>query len=140
MNASDQRDRSSRVEREIREILERTDTEPTPMRSIPATIRRRSVAARAHVAGSASRDWVASRMSSEVARIGGALVLAIAAAGISGLSQLVAVTLAIASLLVFFSLWFPSRPSGPGGSRRWRGQDLGDSGPSSPGRNRNKPR
>lgn len=57
-------------------------------------------------------------------RIGGALVLAIIAAAIAEASHLLAIIAAIASLLVFFSLWFPSRASLSSQPLRWRGRDI----------------
>jgi hypothetical protein len=124
MSATDQRDGPSRVEREIREILERADTPPSAAQALQSAVRRQSSAARAQL----SRRWRPS-FSSDLAKLGGALLLALAAALLSGASHVLAILLAIASGIAFLSLWFPSRSGGPGGSPRWRGRDLNDPGP-----------
>jgi hypothetical protein len=108
MNASDPGERSSRVEREVLEILERASAAQSPVENVQATVRRQSASARARLAF----------------RIGAALLLAIGAAFIADAFHLGAVLLAIASAIAFFSLWVPARGSGPGDSPRWRGQDL----------------
>jgi len=141
MNASDQRDGSSRVEREVLEILERAEAAQTPVENLQAAVRRKRVTARAQVPRPASPNWLLERLSPEIMRIAGALLLAIAAVAISDFSRLLAVVLAIASALAFFSLWLPSRTPGPGESPRWRGQDLRDPGSSSPfGHRKNWPK
>jgi hypothetical protein len=59
--------------------------------------------------------------------MGGSLLLAAGAAMIADLSRLLAIGLAIASIVLFFSLWAPSRTSNLGDApTRWRGQDLRD--------------
>jgi hypothetical protein len=123
MSATDQRDGPSRVEREIREILERADTPPSPAQALQSAVRRQSSAARAQL----TRRWRPA-FSSDLAKLGGALLLALTAALLSGASHLLAILLAIASGIVFLSLWFPSRSGGLGGSHRWRGRDLNDPG------------
>jgi hypothetical protein len=141
MTANDQRDRSSRVEREILEILERAEAERSPVDDLQAAARRRAAMTRARMTRVSSFRLLPSVINAEVARIAGALVLALIAAGVAGSSHLLAVLLAIISLVIFFSLWFPSRTTGPGSGPRWRGQDLRDRGGPSPfGRGRNWPR
>jgi hypothetical protein len=116
---------SSRVEREILEILERADSSKTPVDNLQAAVRRQRASARAR-APRAPRI----ALSPELLRIGGALFFAIGAAAIADISRLLAMVLAIASVVALFSLWFPSRPSGIGETQRWRGRDLRDqSGP-----------
>jgi len=60
----------------------------------------------------------------EILRIVGALALAIAAALLGEFSRLLAVVAAIASLLLFFSLWFPTSRVSSAHRPRWRGRDL----------------
>lgn len=129
MNASDPGERSSRIEREIREILERADAAQTPAENLHAAVRRKRIAARAQVSKTSQSGWSLPGLSPEVARIGGALALAIGAAMIADVSRLLAVALAIASAVAFFSLWVPSRPSGLSEPPRWRGQRLDDDEP-----------
>lgn len=129
MNASDPGDRSTRVEREIREILERADSAQTPVENIQAAVRRQRASARAQVSRSKQTGWQLPGLSPDIARIGGALVLAIAAAMIADLSRLMAIVLAITSMVAFFSLWVPARLPGFNDSPRWRGQRLDDDEP-----------
>jgi hypothetical protein len=116
---------STRVEREILEILERADAKPTPVQDLQSAFRNQSVSAKARMPRMPSLN-----LSPGLYRIGAALILAIAAAGVSGISHLGGLILAVLSLAVFFSLWFASRgPGGGGGPQRWRGQDLNAPGP-----------
>ena len=117
---------STRVEREIREILERADAKATPVEDLQATLARHSRSIRAQLPGIGSH-----RLSTGVYKIVGALVLALVAAGFSQYSQLAAVFLAILSAIAFFSLWFPSLDTDAGGQKRWRGRDLSGPGTAS---------
>jgi hypothetical protein len=124
MNASDPGEKSSRVEREVLEILERASAAQSPVENVQATVRRQSASARARLSKSTHRpsrlrDWPQGLL-----KIGAALLLAIGAALVADAFRLGAIMLAIASAIVFFSLWVPDRVSGPGNSPRWRGQDL----------------
>jgi hypothetical protein len=124
MNASDPGERSSRVEREVLEILERASAAQSPVENVQATVRRQSASARARLAKSSRQPWRLREWPQGLFRIGAALLLAIGAAFIADAFHLCAVLLAIASAIAFFSLWVPARGSGPGDSPRWRGQDL----------------
>lgn len=130
MTASEQHDRSSRLEREVREILERADAEQRPLDNVQHAVRRKRQVARATVAN-AWRPSIPAALNSEIARIVAAFVLAIVAAVIADWSHLLAIVFAIASLLTFFSLWFPARGPNSFDTPRWRGQDLRDRGPRS---------
>jgi hypothetical protein len=131
VNAQDEPPRSSRVEREILEILEKSEAEQAPVVSIQEAARRRRASVQSRMSNVPSRDWREIFLTSDIARLVGAFALAIIAAGLSGVSGLLSSLLAIIAVLVFFSLWIPSRPSGFGGGSgpRWRGQDLHDNGP-----------
>lgn len=131
MKTQDEPPRSSRVEREILEILEQSEAQQTPVESIQEAARRRRAKVQARVAQTQTRDWRQVYFASDIARLVGALALAVVASALSGVSGLLSSLLAIVAILVFFSLWIPSRPSGFGGGSgpRWRGQDLGDNGP-----------
>jgi len=126
MNASDPGERSSRVEREVLEILERASAAQSPVENVQATVRRQSASARAHLSKSAPQPSRLRDLPQGLLKIGAALLLAIAAALIADAFRLGAIMLAIASGIAFFSLWVPARVSGPGNSPRWRGQDLRD--------------
>jgi hypothetical protein len=126
MNASDPGERSSRVEREVLEILERASASQSPIENVQATVRRQSTSARARLAKSSHQPWRLRDWPQGLFRIGAALLLAIAAAFIADAFRLGAIILGIASAIAFFSLWVPTRASGPGGAPRWRGQDLRD--------------
>src|ERR687897_1041204 len=132
MNASDPGERSSRVEREVLEILERTSAAPSPVENVQATVRRQRASARARLVKSSHQPWRLHDWPQGLFRIGAALLLAIGAALIADVFRLGAILLAIASAIAFFSLWVPTRVSGPGDAPRWRGQDLrgGDDPPS----------
>ncbi len=129
MNASEEPRGSSRVEREVLEILERSEASRTPVEQIQTAVRKQSDSARAQLSRTAAGDGFLARIPGDIARLGGALLLAIAAVVVSDFSRLLGVLLAIVSAVVFFSLWLPSRPSGPGSAPRWRGRDLSDDGP-----------
>jgi hypothetical protein len=126
MNASDPGEKSSRVEREVIEILERASAAQSPVENVQATVRRQGATARARLSKSAHvssrfREWPQGLL-----RIGAALLFAIAAALIADAFHLGAIILAIASGIAFFSLWVPARVSGSDGPPRWRGRDLGE--------------
>jgi VIT1/CCC1 family predicted Fe2+/Mn2+ transporter len=130
MNASDPGERSTRVEREIREILERADAAQRPVDSFQDAVRRKRATVQARASGASPPRWASAKLTPALAKILGALALAMLAALIADNLRFLAVILAIASAVVFFSLWVPSRPSGLGGdSPRWRGQRLDDDGP-----------
>ncbi len=129
MNASEEPRGSSRVEREILEILERSEASQSPVDQLQTAMRRQRASARTQLSRKSSEGWTFARLPMDIFRIAGAFLLAIAAAALSDVSHLVAVILAIASAAVFFSLWVPARPSTPGGPPRWRGRDLHDDGP-----------
>jgi len=126
MSASDPREKSSRVEREVLEILERANAAQSPVENVQATVRRQSASARARLSKSSQQPWRLREWPQGLFRIGAALLLAIAAALIADAFRLGAIILAIASGVAFFSLWVPARTSGPGDAPRWRGQDLRD--------------
>jgi hypothetical protein len=124
MNASDPGERSSRVEREVLEILERTSATASPVENVQATVRRQSASVRARLSHSSRQPWRLRDWPQGLFRIGTALLLAIGAALLADAFRLGAILLAIASAIAFFSLWVPTRVSGPGDAPRWRGQDL----------------
>jgi hypothetical protein len=124
MNASDPGERSSRVEREVLEILERASAAPSPVENVHATVRRQSASARARLAKSSHQPWRLQDWPQGLFRIGVALLLAIGAALIADAFRLGGIVLAIASAIAFFSLWVPTGASGPSDAPRWRGQDL----------------
>ena len=124
MNASDPGERSSRVEREVLEILERAGAAPSPMENVQATVRRKGASARERLSNGPRKPWRLQEWPQGLFRIGAALLLAIGAALIADAFRLGAILLAIASAIAFFSLWVPTRVSGPGDAPRWRGQDL----------------
>jgi hypothetical protein len=141
MNASSNQDNSSRVEREVLEILERAEAAQNPVENLQATVRRQRATMRTRVPQSPVDARLRSLMSGDIVRIAAALLLAILAAIVSDASQLFAFVFAIASAIFFFSLWAPTRGPGPNDTPRWRGQDLRGRGPSSPfGGGRNWPR
>jgi len=139
MNTSSQQDGSSRVEREVLEILERAEASRGPVEQIHTAARRQSRSARDFAEESIPLAKLKSSLDSDTVRIGLSLVLAILAAATSDASRIVAIVLALASAALFFSLWFPSRGLRGGDSPRWRGRDLRD-GPPRFGRGDNWPR
>lgn len=124
MNPRDPGNTSSRVEREVLEILERASADQSPVENVQATVRRQSASARARLATSSHHPRRLTELPHGLFRIGAALLLAIGAALMADAFRLGAVVLAVASAIAFFSLWAPARVSGPGGAPRWRGQDL----------------
>ena len=126
MNASDPGERSSRLEREVLEILERTNTPASPVESMQATVRRQRASASTRLSVGARRGWWPQDWPQDLLRLAAALVLAIAAALIAEAFRFGALVLAIASAVAFFSLWVQSRPSSLSKPTRWRGRDLDD--------------
>jgi hypothetical protein len=124
MNASDPGEKSSRVEREVLEILERASAAQSPVENVQATVRRQSASARERLSKSAHQPSRLRGLPQGLLRISAALFLAIVAALIADAFRLGAIMLAIASAIAFFSLWVPARVSGPGSAPRWRGRDL----------------
>jgi hypothetical protein len=119
MSTRDPQGGSSRVEREILEILERADAAPRPVDHLQAAVRRQKTTARSRLSRATPPAW-----NPELLRIGGALLLAILAAVVADVSRLIAIVLAVGSAIAFFSLWLPSRGPHLGDAPRWRGQDL----------------
>jgi hypothetical protein len=118
-------ERPSRLEQEVLEILERTEAQRSPVDQIGEAVQRRKAEAQRRLQTSRPLPSRSRYLTPEILRIVGALALAIVAVGLGEFSRLLAVLTAIASLVVFFSLWFPtSRPS-PSQRPRWRGRDLG---------------
>lgn len=127
MTATDPGEGASRVEREIREILERADASQRPVDNFQEAVRRKRATVQANASGASQSPSLPSWLSPAIARILGALALAIAAAVVADTVRFLAVILAIASAVAFFSLWVPSRSSGLGGDTPyWRGQRLDD--------------
>jgi hypothetical protein len=126
MNASDQGERSSRLEREVLEILERTNTPPSPVESVHAAVRRQRASASARLSVGPRHRWLPRSWSQDLVRLAAALVLAIAAAWIADTFRVGALVLAIASAIAFFSLWAQPGTSSLGKPTRWRGRDLND--------------
>ena len=126
MNASDPGERSTRLERELREILERADTPPSPVENMQATMRRQRASASARLSAGARHAWLPRNWPQDLVRLAAALVLAIAAAMIGEVFRFGALVLAIASAIAFFSLWAQPRTSSLGKPTRWRGRDLND--------------
>jgi hypothetical protein len=122
---------SSRVEREILEILEKADASITPIDRFSSNLRRRPHVARPNPSIS---QKLTGKVTPEVIKIAASLVLALLAAVVAGASHLLGLGFAIASLIVLFSLWIPSKSAGLGDRPRWRGRDLGSS-PRLPGWN-----
>lgn len=114
---------SSRVEREILEILEKADASDTPIDKVSRNLRRRPPVVRPN---RSIPQHLSGKLTPEVIKIVASLVLAFLAAAVTGASHLLGLVFAIASLIVLFSLWIPSRSAGFGERPRWRGRDLGE--------------
>lgn len=119
MSSTDQRDGPSRVEREILEILERSEPQPTSLDEFRARLQHRAAPVKSQVGHVQLPDFPP-----DLLRLLGSLLLAVAAAAVSDFSRLLGLLLAIGSGLALMSLWIPFGPSVPGGAPRWRGQDL----------------
>ena len=118
-------DRPSRLEQEVREILERTEAQRSPIDQFSESVHRRRVETQRRLRQSAPAPARSRYLSPEILRILGALALAIVAALLGEVSRFLAFVAAIASLIVFFSLWFPTTRVSPSQRPRWRGRDLG---------------
>ncbi len=115
---------SSRVEREILEILEKADASVTPIDKISTNLRRRPQPARSLIPSK-----LEGKVTPEIIKLAASLLLAFLAAAVAGASHLLGLGFAIASLILLFSLWIPSRSTGLGERPRWRGRELGDKPP-----------
>ena len=127
MNVSDSSERSTRMEREVLEILERADATQSPVENVQAAMRRQRASTQAKMSINSRQEWLPQNWPQDLSRLGAALVLAVAAALIGDTFRLGALMLAIASAVSFFSLWVQPRASGLGKPTRWRGRDLYDS-------------
>lgn len=117
-------ERPTRLEQEVREILERTEAQRSPIDQIGEAVHRQKVATQQRLKGSGPLPMQSRIFTPEIQRIVGALGLAVLAVVLGEISRLLAVMVAIASLILFFSLWFPtSRPTSTD-RPRWRGRDL----------------
>jgi uncharacterized membrane protein len=117
-------ERPSRLEQEVREILERTEAQRTPIDQLGDTVHRRKVEAQRRLKSSAASPTRSGILTPEIQRIVGALALALVAALLGEVSRLLAVLAAFASLILFFSLWFPTSRTSSSERPRWRGRDL----------------
>jgi hypothetical protein len=126
MNASDPGERSTRLEREVLEILERANTPPSSVENVQATVRRQRASASARLSIGARHGWWPRNWPQDLFRLATALVLAIAAAMIAEAFRFGALVLAIASAIAFFSLWAQPRTTSLGKPTRWRGRNLDD--------------
>lgn len=117
-------ERPSRLEQEVREILERTEAQRTPIDHLGETVHRGRVEAQRRLQRTAPSSPRSGILTPEIQRIVGALLLAIVAALLGEISRLLAVVAAFASLIVFFSLWFPTSRTSSAERPRWRGRDL----------------
>ena len=117
-------ERPSRLEQEVREILERTEAQRSPMDHISDSVHRTRVEAQQRLKRPTPLPAASRFRSPDLLRLVAALALAIVAALLGGVSNLLATVAAIASLLVFFSLWFPSSCPTSASRPRWRGRDL----------------
>lgn len=117
-------ERPSRVEQEVREILERSEAERTPIDLFSESVQRRKSVAQQQLKKAAPASASSRYLTPEILRIVTALALAILAALLGEVSRFLAVIAALASLIVFFSLWFPTPRSSSAQRPRWRGRDL----------------
>ena len=117
-------ERPSRLEQEVREILERSEAQWSPIDQIGESVQRRKIEAQRRLQQSAPSRSRSRYFTPELMRIAGALALAVVAIVLGSVSHLLAVLAAIASLLVFFSLWFPTSHPSSSQRPRWRGRDL----------------
>lgn len=117
-NAQSNPQRPSRLEAEVAEILARAE-QPA---SFTEHVRRKAEAS------AARRPAVTSLPSFQQLGPGsfllGAFGFAILGAGINGISPLLGMLLAIASLASFAMVWIRRSPPGIGGAKTWRGRDL----------------
>jgi hypothetical protein len=117
-------ERPSRLEQEVREILERTEAQRSPMEHISDSVDHTRAEAQQRLQRPAPFPARSKYLTPDILRLVGALALALVAVLLSGISNLLATVAAIASLIVFFSLWFPSIRSSTTHRPRWRGRDL----------------
>ena len=101
--------------------LEKADASITPIDRFSSSVRRRPKISLPNFPAT-----ISVKKTPEVVRIIASLALAVLAAAVASASHLFGVALAIASLLVLFSLWVPTQSAGPGERPRWRGRDLED--------------
>ena len=127
MTVGDSHERSTRVEREVLEILERADAAGSPVENLQAAVRRQRASAGSRVTQGANGVRLQRWLSPATTRIVGSVAFATAAVVVADVSRLLALLLALASSAAFFSLWVPARGSVVGdGPTRWRGRDLRD--------------
>lgn len=117
-------ERPSRIEQEVREILERTEAQRSPIDHLGESVQRGKFEAQRRLRRPAPSPARSRILTPEILRIVGALALAIVAMVLGEVSRLLATLAAITSLIVFFSLWFPSSRTTSGQRPRWRGRDL----------------
>jgi hypothetical protein len=117
-------ERPSRLEQEVREILERTDAQRSPRDHLSDSMHRTRAEAQQRLKRPAPAPALSRFLTPEILRIVGALALAVVAILLGEVSRLLAVVAAIASLVVFFSLWFPTSRASSSTRPRWRGRDL----------------
>ena len=117
-------ERPSRLEQEVREILERSEAQRTPMDHLSDSMQRARSDAQQRLMRSTSLSARSRILTPDILRILGALALAIMAVLLGEVSRLLATLAAIASLIVFFSLWFPTSRATSSSRPRWRGRDL----------------
>lgn len=117
-------ERPSRLELEVREILERTEAQRSPMDHISDSMHRTKAEAQQRLKQPSPLRQRSRFLTPEILRIAGALALAVLAVLLGSVSNLLAAVAAIASLIVFFSLWFPSPRATSASRPRWRGRDL----------------
>lgn len=112
--------RRSRVEDEVREILERVDRPPT----VVEQVRSQAISGQASVKRSLEQRADKRFSWSPRGAIAASLMLAIAALLAHGAVPVLADLLGIAAFAALASLWFVRSSSPPPPSARWRGQDL----------------
>lgn len=117
-------ERPTRLEQEVREILERSEAQRSPIDQIGEAVHRQKVATQRRLNRSAPLPVQSRIFTPEILRIVGALALAVLAVVLGEISRLLAILTAIASLIVFFSLWFPTSRTTSTDRPRWRGRDL----------------
>jgi hypothetical protein len=108
----------------VREILERADAQRSPIDHLGESVHRRTTEAQQRLKRTAPMQSRSKILTPGIQRILGALVLAVVAVLLGEVSRLLATLAAIASLVVFFSLWFPTSGTSSSHRPRWRGRDL----------------
>lgn len=117
-------ERPSRLEQEVREILERTEAQRSPMDHLSDSVHRTRAEAQQRLKRPGPSPALSRYLTPEILRIVGSLALAIVAALLGEVSRLLAILAAIASLIIFFSLWFPTAGASSSTRPRWRGRDV----------------